>query len=172
MFKHMLIVALLIFVGCGTDTDIDLAKTSPEIGSVEVCTLDGRVFVDLLVLEPSKQPTSIALKVESTGDELIATDGTMGLIAPGPSGEGLSGLTTHPDGRWHRIEWNLCEESSKCSLPSDIAELGGSTSCICVEQFRDVSRFTIGGDRRSESVGSTYTETITDIEVAPSCPSR
>ena len=37
-------------------------------------------FIDLLVLTV-KQPTSIALKVESTDDELIATD--MGLIAPG-----------------------------------------------------------------------------------------
>ena len=168
----MLMIALLVFVGCGTDTDIDLAKTSPEIGSVEVCTLDGRVFIDLLVLEPSKQPTSIALKVESTDDELTATDGTMGLIAPGPFGEGLSGLTTHPDGRWHRIEWNQCEESSKCSLPSDIADLGGSRSCVCVnnvEMFHVLQSMEVVARNR---LGNTYTETITDIEVAPSCPSR
>ena len=58
------------------DTDIDLAKTSPEIGSVEVCTLDGRVFIDLLVLEIEATDIN-RTQGKSSDDELIATDGTM-----------------------------------------------------------------------------------------------
>ena len=160
---------ILILNGCSSDTDIDLAETIPDVKEVSLCRADGRVYIDILVSEPSEQPTSIAIKVDSLSDGL-SSDGESGLIAPGPYGEGLSGLTSSAMGIRHRIEWLHCESDLECTLPPDIVELGGQTECVCVsdvDMFHVLQSMTVLAVNRFEKID---TRTFSDLEVTSPCP--
>ncbi len=170
MTIRFLLILSFAVSGCDSDTDIDIAQTAPDITEATLCTADGRVYLDVMVVEPSEQPTSIAVHVHELSEGLVSTRGNSGLLGVGPWADGPSGLTSSAKGVHHRIEWLQCDEGYECIIAKDIAEIGGSDACVCVgaaEMFHVLQSIEITA---RNAYGRTQVKEFKNLQVEPTCP--
>lgn len=169
--RSLCLVATVLYA-CGTDIQVEIADTHPDVDSIELCQMDGRVYVDLVLREAANQPTSIALLVNSNEDNITTSGDGDAVIMPGPRGDGLQGLTASPIGTHHRIEWLTCSADETCEIPERITTMANNTQCACItdpDMFHVLQSITVIAQNTS---GHTTTRAFDTLEVTSTCPVR
>ncbi len=85
---------------CGEQIEVDNAR--PEVTVDGWCTADGRTYLLVTVRDLESDPVDLS----------ICTGG--GALGTGPTGDGLVGLSSDPQGRPHHIEWAGDAETCIC----------------------------------------------------------
>lgn len=79
--------------GAACDEEFEVANAEPDVVIEGWCTANDRAYLVVTVFDLERDPVDLALCFGERG------------LATGPSGDGLRGLTSGPDGQLHRIEW-------------------------------------------------------------------
>lgn len=100
--------ALLLTAALGAcDEQVEVDNASPEVAVDGWCTADGRTY--LLVTVRDLEGDAVDLSICSGG----------GALGTGPTGDGLIGLSSGPEGRLHRIEWFADGETCICGATAE-----------------------------------------------------